>query len=308
MLARRDASGHKGTFGTVLVVGGHASGAGMMLGAPALAARAALRAGCGRCIIAAPSGILASVLSLCPSATGYPLAWSDADGAGGGLVDGFVQQAATELGQTTTKIHAAVIGPGLGPIGGGIAGGRPERELVEAFLQHLTCPVVLDADGLTAVASGRGGGLALVRRHGRVVLTPHPGEMHRLLMSAGLSPDLRGRDAAVALAASMQAVVVAKGDRTFVATPSGGVQDGGGPDSALAVGGSGDVLAGLIGGLIAQEAEADTARLAMIALVAVNAHHAAAGAWRQRSGASAGMLASDLADELPGALEGFRDR
>jgi hydroxyethylthiazole kinase-like uncharacterized protein yjeF len=308
MLARRDASGHKGTFGTVLVVGGHASGAGMMLGAPALAARAALRAGCGRCIIAAPSGILASVLTLCPSATGYPLAWSDDDGAGGGLVDGFVQQAATDLGQATTKIHAAVIGPGLGPIGGGVSGGRPERELVEAFLQHLTCPVVLDADGLTAVAAAKGAGLGLVKRHGRVIVTPHPGEMHRLLIAAGLSPDLRGRDAAIALAASAHAVVVAKGDRTFVATPNGAVQQGGGPDSALAVGGSGDVLAGVIAGLIAQEAEADLARLGAIALAGVTAHHAAAGAWRRRTGASAGMLASDLADELPGALETLRDR
>ncbi|MFN7375071.1 MAG: NAD(P)H-hydrate dehydratase [bacterium] len=293
MLAARNEAGHKGTFGMVLVVGGQSSPQGVMLGAPALAARAALRVGCGRCVIAAPAPILPAILTLCPSATGVPLPARDA-----GLLPG----AGEALLAEARGEHAAVIGPGLGQ-------GAVQRDLVRTALAHLTCPIVLDADGLNAMTTADDA--ALIARHGRVVLTPHPGEFRRLAGAFGIGTLDEGdgasrKSAASALAHVARAVVVLKGATTIVASPDGRAQELSEANAVMAVGGSGDVLAGAIAGLLAQYPDARGGALADVVRAGVLAHASAGRAWRDSAGVAGGMLAWELADHLPRAVQGLR--
>lgn len=286
-LPRRDEKGFKGTFGTVLVVGGHASPASVMLGAPALAARAALRVGCGRCIIGAPATILPQILALCPSATGVPIAADD-----DGLVAGFAETIADEVHGT----HAAVIGPGFDF-------GDVERDVVLRLIARLSCPIVLDADGLNVLNNAAA--IKTLARHGRAILTPHLGEFRRLTTAAGIG-STDGPAGAAALAKATNSIVVLKGATTIIASPDGTTTQAGEPNSVMAVGGSGDVLAGAIAGLIAQEPDATDQRRFEIITAAVTAHATAGRNWRKTTGASGGMLATELADELIGAVESLR--
>lgn len=283
----RDQHGHKGTFGTVLVVGGHSSPESVMLGAPSLAGLAALRVGCGRCVIAAPTPIMRHVLALCPSATGVPIAADD-----DGLVAGFAETIADEVHGT----HAAVIGPGFGT-------GDVERDVVLRLIERLSCPIVLDADGLNALNNPAA--IKTLARHGRAILTPHLGEFRRLAAAAGIG-SADGLLGATALAKATNSIVVLKGSTTIIASPDGSSAQAGEPNSVMAVGGSGDVLAGAIAGLLAQEPDATDARRFEIVVAAVTAHSSAGRAWQRRTGCTGGMLATELADELPAAVEALR--
>lgn len=265
-LPPRPSDGHKGTFGTVVVIGGSAT----MVGAPALSATGALRAGCGLCRIAAPSAILAHCLTLEPSATGIALA-DDPAALAGALDASWVVAAGPGLGE----------GPGIGA-------------LVDALLaapQRL----VLDADALNALARRA----PPAARAADLTLTPHPGEFRRLARAWGIdadpvAPHARA-DAAAALARLAHATVLLKGAGTVVS-------DGARTrvlrhaDPVLAVPGSGDVLTGLIAGLMAQGMTAFDA-----AVLAAHLHAEAGRRWRERHG-TAGMLARELAALLPEAM------
>lgn len=306
-LPARPRDGHKGTFGTVGVVGGCcARDQARMLGAPALAARAALRAGAGLAKIAAPDAALTEVVALCPSATGIALP-TDAAGAITGhgaaeVLDGLAEDAA-----------CLVVGPGLG------RGAGVDAVTVRAAGQD-ACPAVLDADALNALAA-----LADYAQdiRGRVIVTPHPGEFRRLadpLKIAGDPTDDAARPhLAERLAQALGCVVVLKGARTVV---SDGHRtwtcERGHP--CLGTAGSGDVLSGLLGGLVAQFVPAppiapgikmpvDPKRpldLFQAACVGVQAHAIAGERWAADHDASAGLLAQELADELPAVIEAMR--
>lgn len=304
-LPSRPSDGHKGTFGTVLVVGGCAGGRGAatMLGAPVLAARGALRAGAGLARLIMPAPLLHHALSAMPEATGLALP----TGSGGGLqarAADLLSRAIADAGDRAVVL----LGPGLGAAG---------PLLAPALTSHR---LVLDADGLNALAQAISGAAAARRsvlaslRHSAargnpVVLTPHPGEFRRLWIAAGLggtpldTPDARQR-AARALAGALRAVVVLKGPGTVVAHPGAdGVPEGSWANptgnSALATAGTGDVLAGAIAGLMAQGLGAAQAGRA-----GAWAHGRAAELWvRDRSpGRAAGLLAHEVADLLPAAL------
>lgn len=311
-LPKRDTRGHKGTFGTVAVVGGASprareeSGPAIrMIGGPALAARAALRAGAGLARLVMPEPVLDAALTITPEATGAALA-VDHDGQ---IV---AHLAATVLDEVMEHAACVVVGPGLGP------GNGPGAIALRAIVQDAT-PVVVDADALNALAE-----MPELNRDFRApaVLTPHVGEFERLAASMGLHADPRKDPLAAAqrLAAHLGCVVVLKSSATAV---SDGLRawlyDE--PNPAMATGGSGDVLAGVLGSLIAQHCRRhigagertltsehlgglslfDAARLAVVA-------HAGAGwTWtRRHDGATGGMLAGDLLDHLPGVLEGLR--
>ena len=292
VLPRRPAEGHKGTFGTTLVIGGSTSPR-IMAGAPSLAARGALRSGCGLAVVATPERLATAVATMLPESTVLPLRLGE--DVGPGVVTCCVEAA--------MEAHAVVCGCGLGVP-------RGIESLVEVMVDLEERPRVLDADGLNAIAAA---GRRAMR--GPIVLTPHPGEWSRLARSMGIQADPlhdeRRPLAAASLARSLDAgggpvVVVLKGARTVVADGERWWRcDRVNP--VLATGGSGDVLAGVIGGLLAQfhpraGARAnDQARDAFeLACLGVELHSQAGLAWSRTHG-DAGLLAHELADSIPEA-------
>ena len=304
VLPRREAEGHKGTFGTVAVVGGCCSGGRLMVGAPALSAIGALRAGAGLAKLVMPEPVLSSALVIAPSATGIVLP-VDASGEviaheGAGVLDG-------AIGGCT----CLAIGPGFGVSAGAQA-------LSLRAVQQEAVPVVVDADAINNLAH-----VAELAQDFRAaaVLTPHPGEYRRLASALSISEDPAGdnaarRGACEALAQRLGAVVVLKGARTVVSDGhrtwvSDVVCD------ALATAGTGDVLTGVISGLVAQfvgirahpmlpPTPGRPLDLFEAAAIGVRAHGLAARRWVDRKGESAGMMAKELAREVSGVLEGMR--
>lgn len=279
-LPARDPLGHKGTFGTVCVVGGCVGGGGpTMVGGPALAAIAALRVGAGLAKLAMPPWLLPAALVIAPSATGLPI--SDAG---------------------SVECDAFVVGPALGQRDGLV-------ELLAPVLAGDT-PVVIDADALNLIASDPGG----LSIEAPAVLTPHVGEFRKLAQALRVGAPEPTDDPAAAASALAQAsgrVVVLKSSTTVVAhADRAWTHNAANP--ALATGGAGDVLAGVIAGLIAQFGEhraeegVPTLPLFDLACLGVAAHARAGAAWRDDHRADAGMLATDLLDELPGAIASMR--
>ena len=269
---RRDA--HKGDFGHVLVIAGSRG----KTGAALLAAQAAARSGAGLTTLAVPATLQAVLEAQVREAMTAALA-DTGDGAAA-LADG---AAASAL---LADRGAVVCGPGLGQA-------SATRELIRHVVRQCTAPLVLDADGLNAVA-----GTSVLRdRPGPTVVTPHPGEMARLSGgdTARVQADRLG--AARAFARAERVVVVLKGARTVIASPVGATAICPTGNPGMASGGTGDVLAGVIGALLAQGLAAYDA-----AALGVFAHGAAGDAVAARQG-EAGLLASDLLAELPATLE-----
>ena len=216
-LPERPRDAHKGTFGTVLVVAGSDG----MLGAAILCARGALRGGAGLVQAALPAELRAPFTVAVPAATTL--------GRGGAA-----------LQRAVAAATAIVVGPGLGE-------GHRTRALVLGVLRAARAPVVLDADALNALAPLR----AALPGAAPKLLLPHPGEAGRLLGSSAAAVQ-RDRVAAVtALAARSGAVAVLKGAGTLVCDGARLFRNATG-NPGMATGGTGDVLAGLVGALLAQ--------------------------------------------------------
>ncbi|MEX0653764.1 MAG: NAD(P)H-hydrate dehydratase [Phycisphaeraceae bacterium] len=272
----RPAEGHKGTFGTVIVIGGSAT----MIGAPAIAARAAFRIGAGLVKLATDPAVLPFAITIEPGATGLQLF--------GSLDDRLAALDAVDAGGEAIL----AVGPGLGQT-------RESADLLHVLLRGQRA-MVLDADGLNLLA--RSG-----QRHATagapLVLTPHPGEFRRLAEPLGItaSPtdDAQRPEAAAALAEAHRAVVVLKGRRTVVCDGRRVYVNTSG-HSALATAGSGDVLTGVIAGLMGQGMTAFDA-----AVLGVHVHGLAAERWVAAHG-QAGLRALDLCDHLPVALDSRR--
>jgi len=273
LLPRRPRDAHKGTFGHVLVVAGSRG----KLGAALLATEAAARAGAGLVTLAVPAALQPQCEGLVREA--MTAALPDAGDGVASPGDG------AEVEGLLAGRAAVVCGPGLGT--------HPDtRALVAYVVRRCRAPLVLDADGLNAIA-----GTHLLRtRPAATVLTPHPGEMARLL---GTDTDTVQGDrlgAARGLAAREQVVVVLKGARTIVAGPDGRTAISPSGNPGMASGGTGDVLAGVVGGLLAQGLPAfDAAALAVFA-------HGAAGDAVAAARGEVGLLARDLIAELPPTL------
>jgi NAD(P)H-hydrate epimerase len=217
-LPARRADAHKGTFGTVLVLAGSDG----MLGAAILCARGALRGGAGLVRAALPPHLMAPFTVAVPAATTLP------------------RPAPARLPQALGGASAIVAGPGLGAT-------AAVRRLVQALLRAATVPVVLDADALNVLAPLRA---ALPGRAPKVLL-PHPGEAARLL-GCDAAAVQRDRAAAVQqLALRSGALVVLKGHGTLV-TDGRRLFENRTGNPGMATGGTGDVLAGLLGALLAQ--------------------------------------------------------
>jgi NAD(P)H-hydrate epimerase len=235
----REVNSNKGKYGHVLVVGGSYGKA----GAPSMASLAALRTGAGLVTAAVPTGILDTVARIAPELMTVPLA----EGPVGAV--SFKDLRGGKLDALLKRITVVALGPGLST-----EGDAPEfaRQMVE----KTTLPIVVDADALNAFA-GKTQLLDGSRR--TMVLTPHPGEMARL---AGLSVQEVEADRlglARRFAMKHHLTLVLKGWRTLVAHPDGSVAVNTSGNPAMAKGGSGDILTGIVAAMLAQFPE-DTAR------------------------------------------------
>jgi NAD(P)H-hydrate epimerase len=264
LLPARPETGHKGSFGHVLIVGGSPG----KTGAVALAAEGALRTGAGL-VTAAMGRSLAGEARLRSEAMSLALP-EDAAGELGAACGAEVRAALAAR-------RALVLGPGLGRHAGA-------RAAVLGVLSECPVPVCLDADGLWAL----GAELERVRGVRALVLTPHPGEAAHLLGCEVASVQADRVAAARRLAARSGAVALLKGARSVIAAPDGEVwiNPTGGP--GLGTGGTGDVLAGLVGALLGQGlAPLDAARLGAYL-------HGRAGDLGPRSGGLAGEVAARI--------------
>jgi NAD(P)H-hydrate epimerase len=279
-LPPRPRDGHKGRFGHVLVVAGSQG----KTGAAALAGLGAARAGAGLVTVACPESTLAAV-----AAARSELMTAPVREAPGGCFGRSAEKAVLELAAARDVV---ALGPGVGR-------GEETRAFVRNVARALAAPLVLDADGLVAFE----GCLAELRaRRAATVLTPHPGEASLLL---GGTPADVNRDrlgAARRLAAETGAIVALKGAATVVAEPDGrvAVNPTGGP--VLASGGTGDVLTGVIAGLLAQGTAPRDA-----AVLGVFVHGAAADRLAAERG-PVGVLAGEVAGALPDALRGLGEK
>jgi NAD(P)H-hydrate epimerase len=266
-LPGRPREGHKGLFGRVLVVGGQVE----MIGAPVLAATAALRMGAGLVQIAVPRAILPACLTITPELIGLGLGGSS-----------------RELVAAAERADALVVGPGIGRSREAV--GRVQR------LIRLDKPIVIDADALNIIAGMK---KWPTQFKASAVLTPHPGEMARLgklFGRANVPKDDRGRvDVAIAAAKAFKQIVVLKGDRSVV-TDGRQVYVNSTGDSSLSKAGSGDVLCGLLATLLAQTMEPFDA-----ACAGVYVHGRAGELAGQKLGRRC-VLARDVIDALPGAI------
>jgi hydroxyethylthiazole kinase-like uncharacterized protein yjeF len=273
LVPRRQRDGSKFTSGTVVVAGG-ARG---LTGAPCMAALAAMRTGAGYVQVAVPASTepVFELRLLEAMTRGLP----EDEGA-------HVAQGAQEVAELAERAGAVILGPGIGRSDGAFEFAREVARAVEE-------PVLIDADGLNAHA---GALEALAGRAGPTVLTPHAGELGRLLDVESGEVDAH-RLAFVREAAERSgAVVVLKGDDTLVARPGGPVAVSPGATPALATAGTGDVLSGMIGALLAKRLDAFEA-----AAAGVLAHARAGRVAAERHGVEH-VIASDVIEAVPDAM------
>jgi hydroxyethylthiazole kinase-like uncharacterized protein yjeF len=272
-LPPRSPTGHKGTFGHVLLVAGSRG----MVGAAILAGRSALRAGLGLLTIGIPASLAAAVHAALPETLVVPLAEED-----GGLVP----DAVAELVPLFGRVDALAIGPGLSRAHG-------TCETVCALLETYGGPVVVDADALYAVSQRPA---TLVALAGRAILTPHPGELAFFTGASAADIDGRRVEEATSFAVRQGVITVLKGRPTVSAFPGGTRYLNPTGNAGLATGGSGDVLTGLLAGLVAGGASLEDA-----ALVGPYVHGAAAELFAlDRSERS--LVPSDIVELLPRAF------
>jgi ADP-dependent NAD(P)H-hydrate dehydratase / NAD(P)H-hydrate epimerase len=234
----RAAAANKGNFGHVLVVGGSFGSAGGKAGAPAMAALAALRAGAGLVTAAVPAPALPIVASFVPELMTWPLAATEAGQIAAKNLD------AKQISALTAGKTVLALGPGLGQ-------GAETVKFTAGLLAATKIPAVIDADALNILAT-RPVLLAKLAKGRTLVLTPHPGEMARLTGSSVAEVQANRLETARSFAQHMGVTLVLKGARTLIAHPDGRVAVNTSGNPGMAKGGSGDVLTGLIAGLLAQ--------------------------------------------------------
>jgi NAD(P)H-hydrate epimerase len=273
-LPPRPLDAHKGRYGHLLIVAGSVG----KTGAAALACLGALRSGTGLVTCAVPGSQQPVVAGQLSEAMTEPLPETAARTLSAKAVERIVELLA--------RMDAVALGPGIGL--------DPETQAaVQALVRNVERPTVVDADALTALAGGSG----LCRdAPAPRLLTPHPGEAARLL-GCGIGEVQADRIAsAPRLAAESGAVVALKGARTVVAGPDGQVTVNPTGNPGMATGGTGDVLTGIAGGLLAQGVAPTVALRAAVYL------HGLAGDLAAETRGEAGLVAGDVADAVPAAI------
>jgi len=256
-LLRHDPNAHKHDFGHVLILAGSPS----MLGAAALSALAAMRAGAGMVTCGVPAGLnLTLQKKLSPVIMTLALRSWDYK----------------QLEKHLPKFDAVAIGPGMGR-------DAKTQTFIRAVIARCPKPLVIDADGLNALAGHTD---ILLKNKGVKILTPHAGEIARLTR---LSP--------VKFAKAYKSIVLLKGHRTLVASPDGKTYINRTGNAGMATAGSGDVLTGMIAALLAQGVDAfEAAKFGAYV-------HGKAGDLAAKKRTKAGLIATDLIEHMPAALK-----
>ncbi|MBI2834334.1 MAG: NAD(P)H-hydrate dehydratase [Acidobacteria bacterium] len=269
----RVADSHKGDFGRVLIVAGSAG----KTGAAHLAARAALRSGAGLVTVATPRSCWPVVAALSPEYMTEPL-----DETPGGAIDFAALERALDV-----PADVIALGPGLGQDPSTVA-------FVHSLLDRSGVPLIIDADGLNAFGDSPD------RLRGRdglsVIITPHPGEMARLMGVTTDHVQATRLETARAFAMAHQVYVVLKGHRTLIATPEGRVSVNLTGNPGMATGGTGDALTGMIAAWLAQLLDPETACKLAVYL------HGTAGDLAEADEGEVAMIAGDVIDRLGDAL------
>jgi NAD(P)H-hydrate epimerase len=273
LVPTRRADAHKGDFGHVLVVAGSRGKS----GAAHLAALGALRSGAGLVTVATPACVQAVVAALGAEYMSEGLPETTA-----GTLGAAALEAVERLDSTVI-----VAGPGLG-------GGEPVRQVVRGLVERARVPLVLDADAINAFAGEPG--LLFAREGQQIVITPHPGEMARLLGISTAEVQSNRLESASNLASTHGLYVVLKGHRTIIATPDGKIFINPTGNPGMATGGTGDVLSGMIGAWLGQVKDPEAACLLGVYL------HGAAGDLAADDEGQASMTAGDLALHIGDAV------
>jgi len=275
----RDLDAHKGRFGHLLVVAGSLG----KTGAAVLAGRAALRSGVGLCTLAAPASQQPIVAAQAPEYMTEALPETAAQS--------LALEAKDRLLELARRMDAVAIGPGLSL--------DPEtQELARVLIRELQRPMVVDADALSALA----GHLDLLRHAaGPRVLTPHPGEMARMLGTTIEAVQADRIEMARTFAREHRVAIALKGAHTVIGGPDGHVTINPTGNPGMAKGGAGDVLTGIVGALLAREIEPAAALRAGCYL------HGLAGDVAARERGEYAMLASDIIESLPAALRALAE-
>ncbi len=277
ILPLRPADSHKGSFGHVLTIAGSPG----MGGAAMLASKSALRVGAGMVFLATPRTVMNT---LPPEEIIYrPMPETDSGS--------FSRDAIKPLKEQMATAQAVILGPGLGLT-------DDTQAIVADILHDIECPCIIDADGLNAIAKKPE---LLENNEGDFVLTPHPKELARLLNCevAEIQSDRIGY--ALKAAEKFQSVVVLKGSMTVVANPEGQVFINPTGNPGMSTAGAGDVLSGIIGGLLAQGVESFHAAAAGVYI------HGRAGDILAEEIAECGIVAGDIQRTIPFAIESIQD-
>jgi ADP-dependent NAD(P)H-hydrate dehydratase / NAD(P)H-hydrate epimerase len=280
LIAPRALEANKGSYGHVLVIGGSVGKA----GAPAMAGFAALRAGAGLSTVATPASVLPTVASFHPELMTVPLPETS---------EGTVSSRALGA-QFDSLIERKTLA-----VGPGISRNSETAEFVRHLVLHSATTIVLDADGLNAF---EGASKTLSTAKGKIVITPHPGEMSRL---TGLSiAEIQANRIEVArrFAREHNLTVVLKGHRTLIAAPDGTVWINPSGNPGMATGGTGDVLTGITAGLLAQHPDQALKAVALAVYLHGLAGDLAAAALGEHS-----LVATDLIRYLPEAFARVRN-
>lgn len=275
LVRRRDRQAHKGVFGHCLIVAGSTG----KTGAAALAANSAVRTGAGLVTLAVPETLNPILEIKTTEAMTLPL-----PDAGSGFL---TTQAITAIEKVLPGKSALAIGPGIDRRPAGVT-------VVQSLIESVALPMVIDADGLNALAEDT---TVLHRsKSANIVLTPHPGEMSRLLGS--VIPDVAAIRVSVAqeFARSFGVYVILKGARTIIAAPDGTAAINGSGNPGMATGGMGDVLTGIIIALLGQGYGTWDACCLGVYL------HGLAGDLVAMEQGEIGMTATDLMERIPLAL------
>jgi len=281
VIGPRPPAANKGNFGHVLVLGGSLGKA----GAAAMAGMAVLRSGAGLCTVATAKDVLQTVAGFYPELMTEPLEETEE-----GTISGKVS--------TRRRIDALSQGKTVLAVGPGISRHQDTAKLVRSLMSKCGIPMVLDADGLNAFE----GHAAELNGKGRsLVITPHPGEMARLVGSTVAAVQRDRLNAARIFASEHGVVVVLKGHRTVIAEPDGVVWVNTTGNPGMATGGTGDILTGMVAGFIAQNRD----RIMEAVIAAVHLHGLAGDVACETLGEHS-LVATDLLATLTEAFRSVR--
>jgi ADP-dependent NAD(P)H-hydrate dehydratase / NAD(P)H-hydrate epimerase len=283
LLPERKENSHKGTFGTLLTIAGSLG----MSGATVFSAESALRVGCGLCYLATPKSLIPAL----PTAEiiYHPLKETSSQS--------IHSDAIADLDDDLKRVSAVVLGPGMSTHKETV---HFVQEFVAETLSRLNdLPVVIDADALNAISANSA---CISSSSHKFVLTPHPKELSRLLKISTEEIQSDRINMALQAAKRFGCVVVLKGSFTVIASPEGSVAINPTGNASMAKAGAGDVLSGIIGGLLAQGLNHLDAAIAGAYI------HGRAGELASQSLGMSGVLARDISDFIPDALMSVADR